>query len=135
MNYDDRQGTIDGLRQIAQLLEDNPDLPAPYISDASWGVHGGFIPEGKGVPEQIAAIARLIPTRFDKDVDGSYYRLKGKVGAITVEVWGFRDAVCERVVTGTREVTEDVPTAYETVTKTVEDVEWVCKPLLASVTS
>jgi hypothetical protein len=60
------------------------------------------------------------------------------VHGLKVKVTTYRDAVCERVVTGTREVTREVrdPDALAavpttTVTETVEDVEWVCAPLTA----
>jgi hypothetical protein len=50
--------------------------------------------------------------------------------------------VCERVVTGTRLETKEVPdpealkaVPLVTVTETVEDVEWRCMPLLADLTS
>ena len=129
MNYHDRQGTIDGLRALADALEADPDLPVPYIAGASWGVHG--IAADK-VPAEIARVSRLVPVaRWDKKVDDGYYRLNALLGALPVEVWGYRNEVCTRVVTGTRVVAEKVPTGFETVTKTVEDVEWVCSPLLA----
>jgi hypothetical protein len=48
-----------------------------------------------------------------------------------------RNEVCEKVVTGTREVTKEVPDPEAlaavpkvTVTETVEDVEWRCHPIL-----
>ncbi|HET6291734.1 MAG TPA: hypothetical protein VFG33_00115, partial [Kribbella sp.] len=57
-------------------------------------------------------------------------------GVIEVHVGAYRDQVCERVVTGTREVTKTVPDPSVVVpdvevTETVEDVEWICGPLLA----
>lgn len=54
---------------------------------------------------------------------------------MSVNIITDREAVCRRVVTGTREVTKTVPApGADTVevTETVEDVEWVCdEPLLA----
>lgn len=59
-------------------------------------------------------------------------------GEITLFIYAERSRVCERVVKGTREVTKEVPdpevlkaVPKVTVTETVEDFEWVCKPLLA----
>jgi heme-binding NEAT domain protein len=53
-----------------------------------------------------------------------------------------REEICERIVTGTREVTVEVPDPEQlaavptvSVTKTVEDVEWICRPLLDDATT
>jgi hypothetical protein len=58
---------------------------------------------------------------------------------IDIEVYGKRAEVCERVVVGTEEVEEEVPDPEALaavprvkVTKTVEQVKWVCSPLLAA---
>ncbi len=62
--------------------------------------------------------------------------------SVSLHVYTDREQVCERVVIGTREVTEEVPDPEAlaavpkvTLTKTVEDVEWVCSPLLAGASS
>jgi hypothetical protein len=49
-----------------------------------------------------------------------------------------RDAVCERIVTGTHEVTvpaQPAIRAKKATTTVVEDVEWVCGSLLSDVTA
>lgn len=59
-------------------------------------------------------------------------------GRLSLHVYTDREDVCERIVTGTREVVEEIPDPEAlaavpkvTVTKTVEEVEWRCMPLLA----
>jgi hypothetical protein len=127
-----------GLRALADLLDGTPELPLPSTDTIEWAGVGG----GDDVEHQrsLATIARLIPGRLEKndpregDYEANYYRLTGNVGGMPVEVWAQRAKVCRRVVTGTREVVETVPAPgapMVEVTKTVEDVEWVCEPLLA----
>lgn len=135
-----------GLRALADLLDAHPEIRLPFEGTEmpiSWGVHGTYVPEGKDVPEEVADLARLlVPGTRTKDVDDSYYRLRGNLHGLRTEVWALRDSVCERVVTGTREVTTEVPdpdalaaVPTVTVTETVETVEWVCAPLLAPVSA
>ncbi len=57
------------------------------------------------------------------------------VPPVMLHAYGDRAKVCERVVTGTREVTEEVPdpdAPKVTVTRVVEDVEWRCSSILAA---
>ncbi len=75
----------------------------------------------------------------DKRDEHAQMHLIRRFGALAVVASVPREEVCERVVTGTREVTESVPdpeamkeVPIVEVTKTVEDVEWRCRPLLAA---
>jgi hypothetical protein len=78
--------------------------------------------------------------RSTKDFDGdNWANVHVKFGAIDIEVYGKRAEVCERVVVGTEEVEEEVPDPEALaavpkvkVTKTVEQVKWVCRLLLAA---
>lgn len=72
-----------------------------------------------------------------KDI-GDYAGVILRFGEVGLYVYAGRGEVCERIVTGTREVTKEVPDPKAlaevpkvTVTETVEDVEWKCTPLLA----
>jgi hypothetical protein len=58
-------------------------------------------------------------------------------GGVPIRIYTEREAVCERVVTGTTTVTETVPVGedtrpVETITREVETYEWRCAPLLAA---
>lgn len=75
---------------------------------------------------------------IDKNVSDKYASVLLRFGSFALDVYAEREQVCERVVTGTREieVEEQDPEALaavptRTVTKVVEDVEWVCTPLLS----
>ena len=138
-----RAAYIDGLRQIADWLEQHPDVPLPYL-----GFAGSTKLQAQNVPavpiyvwddqrQRMAAIARAMGGA-EKDAAGDRFRLTRHFAGIAVVASAERDQVCERIVVGTREVTEEVPDPEAlaavpkvTVTKTVEDVEWRCGSLLA----
>lgn len=130
----DRVDYIDGLRQLADLLQENPELPLPYHGNASellW-----IIVCDPNQRATLAAIARALPGKVDKDVRGDAFDLKGNLAGLKVQVVARRDEVCERRVIGTETVTKSVPdptvvVPLVEVTETVETVEWVCGSLLA----
>ncbi|MCU1592461.1 MAG: hypothetical protein JWP11_3717 [Frankiales bacterium] len=130
----DRAGYIAGLRALADALEADTALPLP---DEGTSSELSVFVQTK---TEAVAYARLLPGKVDKKVtDGHYgFELHGSLHGLRVLIYAPRAEVCERVVTGTREVTRvirdpealaAVPTT--TVVETVEDVEWRCTPLLA----
>lgn len=134
-----RAEQIAGIYQLALWLEQNPDIPIPYALQGhgytSINIHAAH---GDGDEKAVmAAAARAIPGRVEKDVIADrLFTIEGTIpGGVRVQVLAARDQVCKRVVTGTREVTKTVPDPMITVptvevTETVEDVEWVCEPIL-----
>lgn len=79
--------------------------------------------------------------RGAKEVDDSWFHVVRTFGPVRLDVFAARATVCERVVTGTREVTKTVrdPLALEQVplievTEVVEDVEWICEPSILGAT-
>ena len=132
---DDRAGYTAGLRQLADLLDAHPEIiPLP--------TQGNFSPISICVWDRegfLAAVRALPGMRSKAATTEDYYRVDALLsGGLKVQVVTTRDTVCERVVTGTREVTREVPdpaalatVPMQTVTETVEDVEWVCLPLTA----
>ena len=132
-----RADYIAGLRLLADALERSPEVPLPYegiATDMTFHFLHGDDPKAA-----MAACARALPTSFTKDADGKYFDLHGKLAGLRVNLVAFRAEVCERVVTGTRQVEIEEPdpealAAVPTVTRieVVEDVEWVCSPILAA---
>lgn len=131
----DRAGYITGLRALADLLEAHDELPLPYND-----IHWHFL-SGRDDKADLARFARLIGGALTKNTygddsspGGAYFELRGRVHGLTVSASAYRNQVCTRVVTGTREVTKTVPAPdapMVEVTETVEDVEWVCGPVLS----
>jgi len=135
----DRSEYIAGLRALADILDADETLPLPYAGEKHSRM--SIFTHDR---EALVAWARAIPGTLDKSVDeGSSwfgFELRGAIRGLHVVVYGNREQVCKRIVTGEHEVTEEVPDPEVlatvpkiTVTKTVEDVEWVCEPFLAEV--
>ncbi len=131
----DRNSYTAGLRALADFLDAHPDIRLPYTGTA--------VPLTiyllRSSREDFVAAVKALPGKREKVVDDhGTFRVRAHFGNIPVEVVAYRDAVCERVVTGTRAVTREVPDPQAlaavpttTLTETVEDVEWVCAPLLS----
>jgi len=132
-----RVETIKGLRDFADFLEANPDASVPFS-----GLLAMDFPQSKA---EMATTAKGLGGHWEKTdrVDGQF-QLKRNFGPwCEYRLSISREAVCERIVKGTREITltEADPAALaEAVaalpqikrTETVEDVEWVCPPSLLS---
>lgn len=136
-----RAEQIAGIYELALWLEQHPEIPIPWdlsgLPSTDVNIHANHGDDQKAV---VAAVARALPGKVDKSVwgpDDFYFGLKGKApGGIGINVIASRSEVCERVVTGTREVKKTIPDPMVTVptievTETVEDVEWRCGPVLA----
>lgn len=143
MTTDDKRADyIEGLRQIADFLAEHPEVPLPHhvSGPVRLGSPAFYIYITSGDQrETVATVARAMG-KAEKRADDSLqrYQVFRQFAGITLVASADRNEVCERVVTGTREVTVEkpdpaalaaVPTV--TVTETVEEVEWVCQPLLA----
>lgn len=117
---------------MASLLEQRPELMTP---------HGDLtvVPLGEQQSrEQLAAWSRALPGRKDKQITEQFANLVGSLHGLKVKVIAYRDEVCEKVVTGVETVTRKVkdPEALKAVpevevTEEVEQVKWICRPMLA----
>lgn len=134
-----RRAYTAGLRRLADLLDDLPDLPLPFVGSVDGSTVSLNFLGDKDAREAMTRARRLIGGQWTKVVTesaeyGDYLRLKGQIEGLHVSLVAYRDSVCRRVVTGVREVTREVPdpdAPTVTLTETVEDVEWDCGPLLA----
>ena len=131
----EREQYITGLRTLAAALEADETLPLPQ-SEISWPVQiyddETYAADDAAVKVVLAKIARLMDGPAIKNYGDEFFRMRGSIGGLQVRPWAMRDQVCRKVVKGTKEVTAEVPVTFTTVTTTVEDVEWVCEPLLAA---
>ena len=131
----------DGLRTLADMIAAYPELlpQLRYTLGTSGYMTFPMMP-GSDQAADLATIARAalrLGGTVKKEVRGDAFDLIIRLGPVGAKFIACRDEVCERVVTGTREVTEEVPdpdalaaVPKVAVTKTVEDVEWICRPLL-----
>jgi hypothetical protein len=137
---DRRAAYTAGLRQLADILDKHPEVPLPYQGSHEDCARMTFHFLSADDPRaEMAAVRRALGVPMEKEADRSeYFDLKGSLHGLYFMLTAFRKDVCERVVVATREVEieEPDPEAYAalpkvTKTVTIEDVEWVCGPLLA----
>jgi hypothetical protein len=133
---DRRERYLEMLCALTVLLGKNPAIPQPYIrSDGELHFCCG------SSRELLIITRRALGGRWEKsgrqgdysdwlELDGTWHGFKVQLSAV-------RDAVCERVVVGMHEVTEEVPdpevlatVPVVKVTRTVEDVRWECGSIL-----
>jgi hypothetical protein len=140
-----RTAYTQGLRAVADLIDAHPGLPEPYTSfygsgniDVQWYLQI----QNQDFTWQKATAAKIV-----SDIGGKWNKrdlVEGRLdfeqtldNGVHLTLTVSRDAVCERVVIGTHEVTiPETPAmpacdATPEHVKTVEDVKWVCSPLLA----
>lgn len=127
------------LRSVADMLNAHPDL-APELRQA-FEFMSDYC-DDKAVFARFARAAKEFGARIEKDYPEDptrHFSMYAHFGPLKLRLHAERQDVCERVVVGTREVTEEVPDpkALEaipttTVTRTEEIVEWRCTPLLDS---
>lgn len=136
-NTDRAAALAAGLRELANMIEKNPallDISAiRYVFDRAL--------VSVDTREDVSALARAgarSGAKVTKHVGSKYAGVDIAFGSASLHVYADRDEVCERIVIGTREVTEEVPDPEAlaavpkvAVTKIVEDVEWRCSSFLA----
>lgn len=130
---------VEALRQVADLLEQHPDLPQPYITSSSDGTMrlAWYLSiNDRGTPAEQKAIAqqiiRAIGGHWDKDARDDEVSFDQRRGSLAMQVLVVREAVCTRRVVGTEEVTIPAVEAKPERTETREVVEWDCAPILAA---
>lgn len=136
---DPRAEYIAGLRMLADLLERHSEVPLP--STGRTMPIDIWVTREEDQAAKLAELARLLPGRKTKSQVGSqgqWFCLTAHLRGLKVEVTADRNEVCEKVVTGSREVIEEVPdpellAAVPVIkrTKVVEEFEYRCRPLLA----
>ena len=119
-----------GLRELAAFIEAHEDIPVPLSINCATFAH---LPKDEQ-KSHAAHVAKELGYVY-KETYGTNLQLVHKFNElITYQVWYDRDALCERVVTGMRDVPEQfLPAREETLVPahTEEIVEWHCAPILA----
>lgn len=133
-----RTAYIDGLRQLAAILEANADVPIPFEG----GTHEFTVfAKGDAAKHVMRAFARAFPGEKRKSEwshNGNHELwLCATLAGITVVCRADRERVCTRRVVGTKQVMRTIPARpalpeepEHIVTETVEEIAWDCEPLL-----
>lgn len=120
----EQQEWIDGLRALTDWFEQHPERIEQGGDD---GIIVNLYPDGKG---DTAQLARELG-KVTKEQNNSLFWIRRCFGPHKIDGVLSRGEVCTRVVTGTKQIPEEVIPAHEE-----ETVEWVCdEPLLAAVKS
>jgi hypothetical protein len=114
-NAEDAQAMASGLRRLADMVEAHPQI-ADFLAYAVGNLN---CPVGyQDDPKDALALALRAGKSAGAEIEKTYDEWAGvrlSFGPVRPWFYADREAVCERVVTGTQ---------------TVETVEWVCRPLL-----
>lgn len=115
-----RQLTVAGLRQLADWLEANPDVPVTKYDQV------GVVAFGSGKAEA-GAVALAAPKMDKRYTSGLFEGSVKFAGNVRYEINIAREQVCTKRVVGTKHVEEVTYPAHD------EDVvEWDCTPILGS---
>jgi len=126
----------EGLRALADLLEQNPEL----AEQTRYNLEAINVP-CSSADDPVATIAAFVRAglahgaSIEKEYDSKFGGATISWGTVGIHVYTYREEVCERVVTGTETVTKQVPDPAAPlieVTEEVEQVEWRCRPLVAA---
>lgn len=117
------------LHQAAAWMKAHPSIPIMSIN--LYGDHPALMVYNLHTKEDAQAFVHEVGN-VTKKISNGFFRLYHKPpGAnFTVEAVFSRDAVCTSKVVGTKEVTKEVPTKFETQTVTEDIIEWECGPLM-----
>ena len=91
------QATVKGLRDLADFLEKNPWIKAPYLGAVLVYVGAG----------EVSQAARSLGT-FDKEFTDDFLNMNKSFGPVRLQVYTNRANVCRKVKTGTKIVTKKV---------------------------
>ncbi|MDA8311045.1 MAG: hypothetical protein M0Z46_10625 [Actinomycetota bacterium] len=115
----------DGLRELADWLDAHPE----WTPVSGQLVCMYVLPET--APEAMARAARDMGSAEKSYNDSTgLFGLEKSFGPHRLHILTEREAVCTRVVTGSHVETKSVPVTFTMETVEVEDVEWICEPIL-----
>ena len=123
---------VQGLRDAADFFESHLALGVPYEETLTFHYYGQVAGTSVDSIGGLNLFARIIGGHLDKSGDDTFYRLTADRGAFKVTVTACRNAVCERVVVGTKiEPAHVIPAQPETQVpeRIVEVYEYHCPTL------
>lgn len=123
-----REGTIAGLRRLADLLEAEPEAKYP--------TYGIMIYHRVDTVQEMRELAKKFRGRWDKNGSASSFTLSQCLGGVVQYKMEIdREKVCKKRVLGTRMVWKSVPlptyySSFETQLVQEDIVEWDCPEIL-----
>jgi hypothetical protein len=120
VNEEQHRAYADGLRAIADLYEQHPEIPLPWMN------HDNYAVDTKA---HAKALARALGT-FKKEGNDSYLHIIKKFGPIEAKFVFTRDSVCTKRVVGVETIPARFVEAHTVEARTQEIVEWDCPSLL-----
>lgn len=105
------------LRRIADWIEEHPELPLPYQTALDY--YSGT--DQNTLKKDTLLLFVKAFGSCNKKFNDTYIVVDKNFGGITLRAVAYREAVCERVVVGTRSVPEQYIPGHEE-----EIVEWKC---------
>lgn len=119
----DTTTTADALRELADLIEEHPDLKEKV------GAMRLLVPVQSA--DELARFAAMVGGYRHKTDDDNYFGLRRDFCAgVSIEVYGRHESVCTRKVVGTETVELPAVEAQPARTEVREIVEWECPPVL-----
>jgi hypothetical protein len=128
MRYKDRDELVEGLRAFADFLEEEGlDLPITnHRLRFTQHLYNDY--DGGSTAKSKARRAALALGKVEKDWGTYYLNLRRDFGPVSLEFSIAKEQICERKVTGFKDVPEFVSPAHRE-----ELVEWTCRDsILAS---
>jgi hypothetical protein len=125
------------MQSVIEFLDERGvDLPEqPHLTSYSHSARTAvawYLQGDDDQKETAAQLVRIIGGKWVKsDSDVTLYLRQMWATDVEFVIAVDRQAVCERIVKGTREVTVPAVAAKPERVETVEDVEWVCGSILA----
>lgn len=130
-----------GLRALAQMIEDNPEI-APlaenYLGAHDLGGFNAFYAWTKADVQILIRAAKASGATVSKKVGDGIFSARFRWGPVTAKVLGGQELVCEKHVEQ-KVVVEEVPDPEAVAqlpkvlqTRTEEVVTWECKPWMAA---
>lgn len=110
---------VEGLRQLANLLEGDEKIPLPEATLSSYRLN---------TKAEAAELIRNLGS-CRKEYNDSLFNVTKKLGGITYQVIFRRDAVCEAKVIG-KKILPARPAQPAQPEQEVDDIQWVCASIL-----
>lgn len=136
-----RGKTINAHRELADLLESNPNMPLPFgAASLYWNVteYHRHTQEKQEIVPAMRAIRRVLGGAYQKNYGSDDFEMRGRFADyFDTCIFANRESVCEKVVVGQKtevkavqdpelvaKATAEIP--FEEIEVTTDVTEWIC---------